>query len=41
MTCIALDKKANGKTHLGLDVIEGRRADDGEADKEDVGLGIG
>ena len=30
-----------GKAYLGLDVIEGRRADDGEADEEDVGLGVG
>lgn len=30
-----------GNTYLGLDVIEGRRADDGEADKEDIGLGVG
>lgn len=27
-------------THLGLDVVERRRADEGEADKEDVGLGV-
>ena len=26
--------------HLRLDVVEGRRADDGEADEENVGLGI-
>lgn len=29
------------ETHLGLDVIKGRWADDGEADEEDVGLGVG
>lgn len=28
-------------TDLGLDVVEGRGADDGEADEEDVGLGVG
>ena len=28
-------------TYLGLDVIKGRRADNGEADEEDVGLGVG
>lgn len=28
-------------TYLGADVVKGRRADDGEADEEDVGLRIG
>jgi hypothetical protein len=28
-------------TYLGLDVIEGRWADDGEADEEDVRLRVG
>lgn len=28
-------------TYLGANVVKGRRADDGEADEEDVGLGIG
>lgn len=27
-------------SYLGLDVVEGGRADDGEADEENVGLGI-
>lgn len=27
--------------YLGLDVLKGRRADQGEADQEDVGLGVG
>ena len=27
--------------YLCLYVVEGRRADDGEADEEDVGLGVG
>lgn len=27
--------------HLGLDVIKRRRADDGEADEEDIGLRVG
>lgn len=30
-----------GKAYLGLDVVEGRWGDDGEADKEDVGLWVG
>ena len=30
-----------GKRYLGFDVIERRRADDGEADKEDIGLRVG
>lgn len=29
-----------GKTNLGADVIKGRRADNGEADKKDIGLGV-
>ena len=28
-------------THLGFDVVEGGRADDGKADEEDIGLGVG
>jgi hypothetical protein len=28
-------------SYLCFDVIEGWRADDGEADQEDVGLGVG
>lgn len=28
------------KSYLGLDVLEGRRGDEREADKEDVGLGV-
>ena len=27
--------------YLGLDVIEGRRANDGETDEENIGLGVG
>ena len=33
--------KCGGRAYLGFDVVEGRRADNGEADEEDVGLGVG
>lgn len=32
--------RISGRKHLSLDVVERGRADDGEADKEDVGLGV-
>jgi len=35
-----LDWTGLDSSHLGLDVVERWRADDGEADQEDVGLGV-
>lgn len=41
MPCIHLSPKNRYVlTNLGLDVVERRRADDGEADEEDVGLRV-
>lgn len=34
-------KSENKETDLGLDVVERRRADDGKADQENIGLGVG
>lgn len=33
-------KRGRARTHLGSDVVERWGADDGEADKKDVGLGV-
>jgi hypothetical protein len=34
-------KQKERMVYLGLDVLEGRRRDEGEADEEDVGLRVG